>query len=247
MAVSKITKAEKNIKASVTQSKTKPMVKVTTEQSEQPQESKLSSFLSRLPFGRGSIRKVPVSKKQWALILTVIGFGILVYIVSKYLIVAWVDNQPITRIEYYNQLDKRYGKDLKEQMIVQTLLTNEARKKGINVTDQDLNNEIKKVEKDQGGAEKLNQVLQLQGISQSEFSNLIKLQIIRQKLFSENINISDDEVNKYIEQNKTQFAEDQINDKLKAQIKDELKQQKISQNFNTWVQSNLQGPRVKRV
>jgi foldase protein PrsA len=198
-----------------------------------------------------------LNKKMGILLAIVLGVGLLLFFGSRFLVVAWVDQKPITRFEYLQQLDNRYGKDLKEELIVQKLLENEAQKKNINISNQELGDEIKKIEEQQGGADKLNQILQAQNISRDEFSKLIKLQLMRTKLFSEGASISDEEVNKYIDENKEALPvnkDEQGNDidpktdqKLKDSIKEQLLQQKINQSFSTWLQENLQGSRVSRV
>lgn len=175
----------------------------------------------------------------------------LAYLASKFLVVAWVDNKPLTRFVYYQQLDKKYGKDLREQMIVEALINSEAQKKGMTASDQEVNQEIKKIENEQGGADKLNQILQLQGISQDELRRLVKLQLLRQKLFGQGLAISDAELNNYFEQNKQNILGTQTDASSEAKAKDNLRQQllqqKINATFSAWLQSNLNSNRVVRV
>lgn len=195
-------------------------------------------------------------KKAGYLIAVILGVGLLLFFGSRYLVVAWVDQKPITRFEYYKALDQRFGKDLKEELIVQKLLENEADRKNIAISPQELQTEITKIEEQQGGADKLNQILQAQNISRDEFNKLIKLQLVRTKLFSEGAEASEEAVRQYIEENKDalpigQDAQGNSQDpgqdeNLKNSIKDQLKQQKINQNFSTWLQENLQGSRVMR-
>jgi hypothetical protein len=133
-----------------------------------------SSRMSGMP-------KMPISRKTTYIILLAIGLVVLLFAANKYLVVAWVDKSPVTVFEYYNTLSKRYGKDVKEELIVQKLLESEAKSKGINISDEDLNAEIAKIEEQQGGADKLQQILQAQNISEDEFHRLVTLQLIRSK------------------------------------------------------------------
>lgn len=201
--------------------------------------------------------KFKVSKKTGYILAGLLAVGLIAFFGSQYFVVAWVDSKPITRFEYYSALDKRFGKDLKEELIVQKLLENEASQKGVTVSGQELSEEISKIEEQQGGADKLNQILQAQNIGKDEFDRLIKLQLIRTKLFAEGAEASDGAVMAYITENKDALptSKDESgkditpeNDpKLKDSIKEQLKQQKINQNFSTWLQENLQGPRVSRI
>ncbi|MBI2022835.1 SurA N-terminal domain-containing protein [Candidatus Daviesbacteria bacterium] len=181
-------------------------------------------------------------------LLGLVGILVIVTLASKYLAVGWVDNTPITRFEYYKSLEQKYGKEVKEQLIVDKLVKSEAQKKGVNVTEQEINGEIKKIEKEQGGTAQLNQILEIQGISQEEFKNLVRLQLLKQKMFGKDIKVTDEEINKYLEENKQSFTPEESTDtaKLKDQIKEQFRQQKINTNFNNWLKDALQSSRVKR-
>lgn len=187
-----------------------------------------------------------VNKKTVAIAAVVVGLGLLAFVASKYLVVAWVDNKPISRFDLMGELDKRYGKDTREQLIVQSLIASEAQKKNVSVSDVDIDAEVKKIETEQGGADKLNQALQMQGISQGEFRNLVRLQLLRQKLFSGGTSVSDGEVEAYITENKAQLPET-IDDKIKSSIKDELLQQKTAATYSAWLKDAIAGSRVKRI
>lgn len=224
-------------------SATQAKIKKTTKKSEDKvvveiPDSKTISTSQKLSFKK-------VKSKKLFIILGLIGLGVLLYLASRFLVVAWVDNQPVTKFELYSELEKRYGKDTLEQMIVEKLILSEASKKGITASSNEIDEQIKKIEESQGGADQLNQILQAQGINRTELRNLVKLQVIREKLFNNNITISDEDVNKYIEDNKSQLPE--VTDQVKQNIKEQLKQQKVNENFQNWLKDNLQSSRVKRV
>ena len=174
----------------------------------------------------------------------------LAYLANRYLVIAWVDNKPITKFELLSALDQKYGQDLREQLIVERLIESEAGKRGVTVSGQELNSQIKKIEDEQGGADKLNQILQLQGLSQSEFKKLVRLQIMREKMFGQGVTVSDDEVNRYIEQNKANLPgtnnDASSEAKLKDNVREQLRQQKINASFSSWLRDNLKSSRVQR-
>ncbi len=198
---------------------------------------KLSSLREKLNFSK------LYSQKRLFILIGLVVLVVLVVLASKYIVVAWVDKKPVTVFEYYSELDKKYGKDVKEQIIVERLVNSEASNRGINISGQDLENEIKRIETEQGGADKLNQILEIQGISQNEFKKLVRLQLIKQKMFEGNISISEDDVKKYIDDNKVT----EVDDKMREQIKTQLKMQKINTEFNNWLKGALQSSRVMRV
>lgn len=205
-----------------------------------------SSIASRMP----AIKKP--SKRFIALAATIIVLGGLIYLFAKYAVIAWVDNKPVTRFQLYSNLEKRYGNDTREQLIVEQLIMSEAKTKNITANDDEIAAEIANIEKQQGGAEQLAQILQVQGISQDEFKNLVKLQLLRTKIFGDGINVTDEQVNQYITENQenlpaaTAGATPAEKDQLKKDVTDQLKQQEISTKFNQWLQTTLQSERVKR-
>lgn len=223
--------------------------KVETKTTPKKRVVKKTPVVEEVSFSKVSLRQNylnRVNKKTVAIAAVVVGLGLLAFVASKYLVVAWVDNKPISRFDLMGELDKRYGKDTREQLIVQSLIASEAQKKNVSVSDVDIDAEVQKIETEQGGADKLNQALQMQGISQGEFRNLVRLQLLRQKLFSGGTSVSDGEVEAYITENKAQLPET-IDDKIKSSIKDELLQQKTAATYSAWLKDAIAGSRVKRI
>lgn len=237
MATKKITKAKKDSAAAATTKRTSK--KTSAKKTKSLERPSFQNYFNQV--------KIPEALKKTRNIYIaagIIGIVLLAVLISKYLVVAWVDKNPITAFQYYQTLDQKYGKEVKEQLIVEQLITNEAIKRRVSVSDNDVNTEIGKIEKEQGGKDKLNEILQIQGISESEFRNLVRLQLLRQKMFGENIEVKDDEVNKFIEENKNQYPE--VTNEIKTQVKEQLKQQKITTSFQEWLRDALQSTRVKR-
>ncbi|MBI3485555.1 SurA N-terminal domain-containing protein [Candidatus Daviesbacteria bacterium] len=190
---------------------------------------------------------LPRNKKLPVIVLSVLVLAGLLFLISKWLVFAWVDKIPVTRVELYKRLDARYGKDIKDQIITEQLILNEARNRGVSVSNDEINAEYKKIQ-DQVGAEMLTSLLSQQNVNENTFRDQLKFQILVRKMFSQNVSVSDDEVNKVIEQQASGSANPApVDDKQKQEIKDQLLQQKISQNFKTWLQGALQSSRVIRL
>lgn len=185
-----------------------------------------------------------LSKRVVVLGLIVIGGGILLFLAYRWLVVAWVDQTPITRVEMYKQLEARYGKDLMEQMVTETLITNEAKNRKVSVSKEEVAAEVKKLEDQQGGADKLDQVLGFQGMTRAELEKQISYQLLIRRMFGDGVTVSDEDVNQYIESNKEQLGE--VDDQTKVTIREQLVMQKIGQAFNTWLTENKSGSRVVR-
>lgn len=183
--------------------------------------------------------------KKFFSILIIAGVVVLLYFGSKYMVVAWVDQQPISRIEYYSMLESRFGKDVREQLIIEKLLFAEAKKRGKVVSQQEIDGQVKKIADSQGGQAELVKALKIDGRSIDELKKYVKLQMLRDKMFGEGVMVKDEDVSKYIEDNK-QAVPDPVTDEVKTAIKEQLRQDKISKNYNDWLKSTIQSPRVIR-
>lgn len=185
-------------------------------------------------------------KRKWlitgASVILILALG---FLLAPKLFIAFVDHKPITFVEYYSILDSRYGKDTREQLISERLIFDEAKMRGVNVSDTEINDQIKKVEDQEQGAANLDSVLKQQGLTKEDLKKQIKLQTLIKKMFGQGVNVSDDDVNKYLEQNKQDYPE--VTDEVRKNIKDQLIQQKIAGAFRSWLQQVQQSSRVVRL
>lgn len=194
-----------------------------------------------------------LSTKQKIIFLLLLGIlALLIYYGYKFSVLAWVDQTPVTRFQLYQELDKKYGKDLREQLITETLINNEAKKQGVVISQDELDSQIKKIEEQQGGKDKLDQILTLQGMSRQDLDTQIRYQLLIEKMFGKDVTVADNEIKDYIDKNKDQFpdfSDDESSEsaKVKTGVADLLKRQKIGQSFNDWLKQALESPRIVRL
>jgi len=125
-------------------------------------------------------------------------------------------------------LELASGKDALDSIIKEKLITMEASKKGIKISDDDVNAEIKKVEeslKTQGTT--LDDALAQQGMSREDLRKRIVIQLSITKLVEDKTSVSDQEVEEYIKTNNTPLTKGKEADE-KASIKEQIKNQKLS-------------------
>jgi hypothetical protein len=209
-----------------------------------PKPSKSSvTFGSRVTNLKDSyFKSLKTSNKSRAISAGVIIVALLL-ILLPHLAVAWVDGKPITIFSYYHALDQKYGKDTKDQMISEQLVTDEAAKRGVSVSQDEVNSQIKLLEDQASGSANLNDILAQQGLTRSDFEKQIKLQSLIKKMFDSEASVSSQDVDNYIQQNKSQLP-DPVDDKTKQSITDQLKQQKLVQAFQTWLSGAQNSNRV---
>lgn len=196
--------------------------------------------------------KIITKRYLYAVLIVLAIIGVL-FTASRFWVIAWVDNKPITKFELYSLLEKRDEGKTAEELIVQRLLLSEGQRQKQVIGDAEVETEIKKIEEQQGGAKQLDQILQMQRLSRVDFRKLVELQLLKQKLFSNGIQITEDDIQKYIEENKASIPANMLNNpdsseaaQLKDSVKEQLKQLKVNENFNNWLNENLKGRRVIR-
>ena len=145
-------------------------------------------------------------------------------------VAALVNGSPISRMQVIEELERQSGKQALESLITQKLIQGELDKKGITVGNDAINEEIKKIEaqvSQQGGT--LQMALAQQGLTEKKFRERIVIQKRLEKLLADKITASDEEVNKYIKDNKISPPQNTKPEDMKNKIKEQLKQQKFSQ------------------
>lgn len=160
-------------------------------------------------------------------------------------IAAMVNGLPISRLSVVQKLEKQGGKNTLDLLVTDKLIKNEAAKKGIVISEDEINQEIKSIEASvtqQGGT--LEQALLQQGMNLESLRENIKNQKIIEKLIADKIKVTDAEVNKYIADNETTIP-DGKEAETKKQIMDQLKQQKFQQEAQTWVTSLKTAANIK--
>jgi len=169
------------------------------------------------------------------LIVAVIG-GLLFYYKGLF-IAATVNGSPISRLAVISELEKTSGKKTLESLITKKLIDDEARSKGIIINQADIDAELKTIEdqvKAQGAT--LDQVLTEQGVTLEYLRNQIAVQKELEGLLADQIQVSDDDVAKYITDNKVTIPKGE-EAASKEQIKNQLKQQKLSDAAGTLLES----------
>lgn len=158
----------------------------------------------------------------------------------RYLIVATVNGQPIDRFSYNRELEKQAGKQVMNNLVTKALILQEARKQNMNVSSQEIDDEIKKIESNlskQG--QKLEQVLSFQGMSKDDLREQLKYQKLIQKMVGKDVKVIDKEINDYIDKNKSSFPENAKPEEMKSTARKQLYQQKLNDKIRVWLE-NLQ-------
>jgi len=170
-----------------------------------------------------------LSKNQIILIVVVAVAGLLFYF-KGLLIAATVNGSPISRWSVIKQLEKTGGKQTLDSLVTKELLLQEAKKKKITVSEQEINQEISKIEasvKKQGGT--LDQALKAQGMTRVDFKEQVKLQKTLEKMFTDQLKVTEKEIDQFIETNKNSIPQTTNSAAIRESVRQQLQQSKLGQ------------------
>lgn len=166
--------------------------------------------------------------------------AIFLYFAKGWFLVAMVNGHPISRVSLDRELEARYGKQVLTSLVTKELIEEEATKKHVTVSQQELQTAVKQIS-DQVAqqGQSLDQVLASRDMTRSDFEDQVKLQKLVEKLLADQIKVSDQEVQDYIDKNKDSLPQGQTDDQIKLEVRQQLEQQKLSDKAQAWI-SDLQ-------
>jgi len=168
--------------------------------------------------------------------LIIIIFAVLAFSLKGLFVAALVNGQPIARLTLIAELEKQGGKQALSSLVNQTLILQEAKKKDINVTQEEIDKSAKQIEdslKKQG--QNLDAALAAQGMTRQDFLMQLKLRSLVEKLLGDQIKVTDQEVSDYIEKNKDTLPTNLKESEIKTGVREQLKQQKMASASQAWL------------
>lgn len=149
-------------------------------------------------------------------------------------IVALVNGQPVSRLYLNSQLRKRFGDQVLDNIISERLILAAAREKGIFITTAEIDQRIKEIEERLEGKATIEEALKAQGLTKEDFRRQIEIQLSIDKIFDNQASVSASDVDEYIEKNKQYYKNATDTVSLKEEVKNTLRQQKITELFDSW-------------
>lgn len=200
----------------------------------QPLKLTLASYYSRISASLKQNQKL-YTRYLVALVI-IVAIGVFAFINKNWFVVAMVNNQPITSIEYYQNLKAKDGGQVLNEIIQDRLINQEADKKGVKVTTSEIDKKVAAIEKQIGGADQLKSALASRNLSESEFRNQVKIQLLVEKLLANDIKVSDKEIDDYIAQNQNNPDANSsgVNLKDRNAVRDQIQSDKLNSKFQDW-------------
>lgn len=195
-------------------------------------KKKINKLLASLDKNRKKI----FTKKRMIFGLVVALFLAGVYFSRSLVFAAWVNGRPVYRFTLVNELEKQGGKQVLDGLIEKSLVDSEAKKSKITISQTEIDSEIKNIETTiSGQGISLDEALNLRGMTRKNLEDQIKTQKTIEKILASKIVITDQELRDYFNTNKTLFGQNPVFDKVKDQVNTQLFQQKLSEEYTTWI------------
>lgn len=120
-------------------------------------------------------------------------------------VVARINGEVITKDELYNVLVAQGGKEALDSLIADKIIDSELKKKGLEVTEKDIDTELQAMIVEYGGQESFNQALASYGYTDNNIKKNIKMNLSATKLVGADVVITDADMKAYFDENKTTF------------------------------------------
>lgn len=193
------------------------------------------SVLNKCWIGCAKIKNI--SPKSAIIIGCVVVLLAIIFAFKSLFIVAIVNGSPISRFSVINELETKSGKAALENLVLEKIVNMEANKKGINISEEEINKEIISVEEEvraQGGT--LEQALASQNMTVEVLRGQIVLQKKVEGLLGDKLNVTEAEIETYIKDNEVQIPAGQ-DVKIREQVQQQLRQQKLSSEAGPFIES----------
>ncbi len=114
-------------------------------------------------------------------------------------VVATIGKEKVTRQEWLNEMESRYGKEVLSELVDQKVIETAGKKYGVKISNKAVERELQMVKTMYGSAGGYQQA------DEENWQQQIKSDIILEELLTKDVHVSDKEMKSYYEQNKGQF------------------------------------------
>lgn len=161
------------------------------------------------------------------------------------IILATVNGQPVWRLTVLRELEKQSGKKVLDALVTKILVLQEAKKQKVTIGEEEISQEIKRLEEtlNQQG-QNLDQLLKDQGLTRDGLREEIKLQKLVEKLAGKDIIATDEEIKAFFEKNQGSFPKTTKLEDVKDQIKNQLEQEKLATQIQSWLETLRQNAKI---
>ena len=184
--------------------------------------------------------KIPenlLKNKKFKYSAIIILIAILLALTKSLFVAALVNGWPVSRIAVIKALEKQGGSDVLNTLVERSLIFQEAGRLGVKISDDVINTQITSIEEIlKGQSLTLEEALAARGQTKKDLIDQIRIQKTVEVILSQKINISEEDTAKYFEENKALLDEGAVLEDVKEDIRGQLFQQKLNDEYRKWVE-----------
>lgn len=143
---------------------------------------------------------------------------------------AKVNNTIITEGQYISKLKERDSGQTLDFLVTEELIKQEANKKGVAVTSEEVDQEFKKWKGSVGSEEQYKQMLEQYGMTEKQLKEQMKSSLLIEKILKDELKVTQEEMKKYYDENKDRFGTanfEEMKEKIEQMLVNQMKQEKI--------------------
>lgn len=155
------------------------------------------------------IEKLFASKKTLVIlaVLIVAAIAVFIFLSTRSEVVAKVGSESLTKDDLYTFFVEQNGESALDTLITKNLINQEVKKENITVSSEEIDAELQELIDSYGGEETFEQQLTASGLTQEDIKEDIEVNIQIEKLLEPQIEITDEEMQTYFDENKDSFAQ----------------------------------------
>lgn len=185
------------------------------------------------------------SPKVIAFVIVVVGILALFWTNKGLLVAGMVNGKPIFRRELNKVLTSRFGQQTLEQIISERLIADAAGKEGVTVTQEEINGKVGEITAGLGPNANLDELLNIQGMSRSEFESQIRLQLLIRNLLGRDINITEADIDNFISTSSALLVATEPA-KLREEAKQAIFDSKVGEKLQVWFEDLRKNASIQR-
>ncbi len=177
------------------------------------------------------IKKLPVVK-----IAVIVLLGLIAGAYYQFGNVAYVNGKAISRLEYIQTMEKQSGEAVLDQMVTEALIMAEAEKQNVAIEQSVIDEEVKAIEEQLSAqGQTLEAVLETEKMTREDLEKQIVLQKLVDKLSEANVEVADEQVEAFLDENKDFLPEEATDEELDELAREQISSQGRSEAINNWL------------
>ncbi len=149
---------------------------------------------------------------------------------------AFINGQPISISDVIRYFESKDKNNIIDKIISEKLIEYEAKKRNIIVKQEEIRSEILKIEKEAlTNGKTLAQILKESNQTASDLERNVRLRIIVYKILSQDIDLSEDEIDKFIREN-PELYENMSREEAREGVRKLLLDSKIKERYDSWIE-----------